>query len=82
MQVELGDQLSQAGGSRGSASSLHAALSTLLGGRSALAGAALPPLTEPALLAFTLAATLAELARAALAPLPALGACWVGRAGV
>jgi hypothetical protein len=84
--VELGEQLSQAG-TLGSSSSLSAALTSLLGGKAALAamvtqgssnsssGAApLPQPTEAVLLAFIVAVALAELSRAALAPLPDLGA--------
>jgi hypothetical protein len=82
-QVELGEQLSQAG-TLGSSSSLAAALTSLLGGKAAVAamasqggssGAApLPQPTEAVLLAFIVAVALAELSRAALAPLPDLGA--------
>jgi hypothetical protein len=88
LQVELGEQLSQAG-SLGSSSSLSAALTSLLGGNAALAAmssqgsssssssnsaAPLPQPTEAVLLAFIVAVALAELSRAALAPLPDLGA--------
>jgi hypothetical protein len=84
-QVELGEQLSQAG-TLGSSSSLSAALTSLLGGKAALgaiasqgssssSGAApLPQPTEAVLLAFIVAVALAELSRTALAPLPDLGA--------
>lgn len=84
VQVELGEQLSQAG-SLGSGSSLSAVLTSLLGGKAALhsmagpagqvvgTAAALPHPDEAVLLAFTVAVALAELSRAALAPLPDLG---------
>ncbi|KAF8068220.1 PI4KA1 [Scenedesmus sp. PABB004] len=74
LKVELGEQL-DAAGSRGSPSSLAAALVSLLGGKAALASGGAPPPPPPAeavLLAFIVAVALAELSRAALAPLPDL----------
>ncbi|WIA31067.1 hypothetical protein OEZ86_001095 [Tetradesmus obliquus] len=82
LKVELGEQLSRAG-SLGSSSSLSAALTSLLGGKAAVAAMAsssssssgallLPQPAEAVLLAFIVAVALAELSRAALAPLPDL----------
>uniref|UniRef100_A0A383V936 1-phosphatidylinositol 4-kinase n=1 Tax=Tetradesmus obliquus TaxID=3088 RepID=A0A383V936_TETOB len=82
LKVELGEQLSRAG-SLGSSSSLSAALTSLLGGKAAVAAMAsssssssgallLPQPAETVLLAFIVAVALAELSRAALAPLPDL----------
>jgi hypothetical protein len=72
MQIELGEQLSQAG-SLGSTSSLTNTLVGLLGGKPSLNGQALPQPTEAVLVGFIVAVAMSELSRAALAPLPDLG---------
>lgn len=71
-QIELGEQLVQAG-SLGSASSLTSVLVGLLGGKHSLNGQALPQPSEGALVGLIVAIAMAELSRAALAPLPDLG---------
>jgi hypothetical protein len=71
-QIELGEQVSQAG-SLGSVPSLTATLHSLLGGKAGLAAQQLPQPTELVLLAFIVAVAISELSRAALAPLPDLG---------
>lgn len=71
-QIELGGQLVQAG-SLGSASSLTSVLVGLLGGKPSLNGQALPQPSEAALVGLIVAIAMAELSRAALAPLPDLG---------
>lgn len=77
-QVELGEQLSQAG-SLGSSNSLSTVLTNLMGGKHVLytmagpSGMSLPHPTEAVLLAFIVAVAVAELSRAALGPLPDLG---------
>jgi hypothetical protein len=73
MQIELGEQLSQAG-SLGSTSSLTNTLVGLLGGKPSLNGQALPQPSEAVLVGFIVAVAMSELSRAALAPLPDLGA--------
>lgn len=72
LQVELEEQLAQLG-SLGSSSSLSAVLISLLGGKAALDGLNLPQPREAVLMAFIVAVAVAELSRAALAPLPDLG---------
>lgn len=71
-QIEIGEQLSQAG-SPGSASALTNVLVGLLGGKPSLNGQMLPQPSEAALVGFIVAVVMSELSRAALAPLPDLG---------
>lgn len=72
LQVELGEQIKQAG-SLGTVASLTSTLHSLLGGRAALEVQQLPQPGEAVLLAFIVAVAISELSRAALAPLPDLG---------
>lgn len=74
MQIELGEQLSQAG-SLGSVSSLNTILLSLLGGKPSVNGQSLPQPHEAVLLGFLVAVAASELSRAALAPLPDRGEC-------
>lgn len=72
VQIELGEQLSQAG-SLGSVSHLTGILLGLLGGKPSLNGQSLPQPSEAVLVGFIVAVAMSELSRAALAPLPDLG---------
>jgi len=72
LQIELGEQLSQAG-SLGSVSHLTGVLLGLLGGKPTMNGQSLPQPSEAVLVGFIVAVAMSELSRAALAPLPDLG---------